>query len=66
MKKLREEAGLSQVELADQSGITRGTIIRIEKGSQFPTIDTILKLAPPLGCSSDRLIKELWENGKTD
>tara|TARA_Y100000310_G_C20599888_1_gene772458 strand:- start:814 stop:999 length:186 start_codon:yes stop_codon:yes gene_type:complete len=61
MKKLREEAGLSQVELADQSGISRQSIIHIESGQQKPKIDTIMRLSVPLNCSIDRLIKGLWE-----
>ena len=60
---LRKEAGLSQAELAEQSGLSRSTISRLESGKQLPSVDTIIKLTGPLNCTADRLFMEVWENG---
>lgn len=54
--KAREEARLTQKELATLSGLTQSNISNIENGSNKPTIATIKKIADALG---KRLIVEL-------
>lgn len=54
--KAREEARLTQRELATLSGLTQSNISNIENGSNKPTIATIKKIADALG---KRLIVEL-------
>ena len=49
LKELREGQFLSQMDLAQKSGIGRDTINRLEKGRQKPTFRTIRKLANALG-----------------
>lgn len=44
----REAAGLSQQKLADQSGVPKTTIARIEKGNNT-SIETLTKIANALG-----------------
>lgn len=48
---IRLERGLTQQELADQSGLTSRTIQRIEKGEVIPYGDSVRKLAQALGLS---------------
>ena len=45
----RELLGLTQIELADKTGIDQGDISRIERGSVFPNERTLLRLADALG-----------------
>lgn len=54
--KAREEAHLTQKDLARLSGLTQSNISNIESGSNKPTIATIKKIADALG---KRLIVEL-------
>lgn len=42
---LRTKAGLTQEELAERVGITRQTVISIEKGNYTPSVLLALKLA---------------------
>lgn len=46
---LREKRGLSQSELARQTGINQAEISRIERGSGNPTEKTLIRLADALG-----------------
>lgn len=46
---LREKHGLSQSELARQTGINQSEISRIERGSGNPTEKTLIRLADALG-----------------
>ena len=45
----RELLGLTQIELAEKTGIDDGDIDRIERGSIFPNVKTLLHLAEALG-----------------
>ena len=59
LKKIREERGLTQGELAKLSGISRVTINRIENGMQREImVGNLNKLADALGCSVSELISE--------
>lgn len=44
VRELREERGLSQSELARRTGVTRQTIISLEKGSYVPSLLFTLNL----------------------
>ncbi len=46
---LREKHGVSQSELARQTGINQSEISRIERGSGNPTEKTLIRLADALG-----------------
>ena len=48
----REEAGLSQRELATKSGVMQAEISKIELGKGNPTITTLQKIAKALGKSA--------------
>lgn len=59
LAELRTAAGITQQELARQSGVKQGIISLIESGStQFPRLDTAAKLARALGCTIDDLLGE--------
>lgn len=47
--RLRSEAGLTQVELAERMGTTQSAIARMEGGGTRPTLDTLEKLATAVG-----------------
>ena len=47
----REEAGLSQRQLAEKIGTTQSAIARLEAGGVMPTIDSLQRIARALGRS---------------
>lgn len=51
----RKARKLTQAELADAVGVTRQTIIAIEKGNYTPSVLLALKLAGALGKSVEEL-----------
>lgn len=48
LKDVRKKAGLTQEELANESGISAGTIQRYELGTRNPKKDTVAKIADAL------------------
>ena len=56
IRELREAMKMTQEELADKSGVSRGTISALENGSMRNTTSkTLLKLAQALNTSVDRI-----------
>jgi DNA-binding XRE family transcriptional regulator len=51
----RIEAGLSQTELAERTGLTQSHISRLENGEHSPSHTTIAKIAAALGISASKL-----------
>jgi len=58
IRRLREERGLSQSELAKRSRLTQATISRIESGSRRGDIETLAVLAAGLGLALWILVKK--------
>jgi transcriptional regulator with XRE-family HTH domain len=58
IRKRRELLGLLQPQLAGISGINRRTIQLVEAGKANPTIETLLKIADPLGLTIHLILKE--------
>jgi transcriptional regulator with XRE-family HTH domain len=58
LRELRESAGLTQGQLAEQVGTTVRTISRLETGTQEPTWPTVLKLSDVLGVSCEAFKEE--------
>ena len=56
LKKLREEKGLSQSELAKAIDCSQVAISRWERGLQIPNIDTAIIFAKYFGVSTDYLL----------
>lgn len=50
LKELRAERGYSQQELADRLGVSRQTIISIEKGRFDPSLPLAFQLATAFSC----------------
>lgn len=58
IKVLREKKGWTQEELAQKSGISYHTLIKIERGSiQNPRIETVVNLATALGLTLDKIVE---------
>ena len=56
LREVREEVGLTQGELAERAGVSRGTISLIEGGRiSCVKTDTLVKLADALGKRVDAL-----------
>jgi len=54
---LRERTGLSQSQLAKESGIARVYIVEIERGRRNPTLRNLVRLAEALQVPADQLLK---------
>ena len=56
IQSLRKSKGFSQEELADKSGVSRGTISALENGSiRTTTTKTLVRLSRALGVSVDQI-----------
>jgi putative transcriptional regulator len=55
VKKARIEAGLTQLQLAENTGVTRQTISLIEKGKYNPTLKLCLAICYAVNKSLDQL-----------
>ena len=53
----RLTAGLTQQELADRIGVTRQTVLSIEKGKYTPSVALALCLSDVLGVPVERLFR---------
>lgn len=56
LKKLREDEGIYQKDLADKLHITRATIASYETGKSLPSLDVVLKYANFFDCSTDYIL----------
>lgn len=53
IRPLREDSGLTQVELARRVGVTRQTLIAIEQGRYSPTLELAFQIARVFGVGLD-------------
>jgi transcriptional regulator with XRE-family HTH domain len=58
LKRLREKAGLTQEELAEELGITRQSVSKWELGINEPDLPTVRALCRILNCTYDELLDE--------
>ena len=56
LNKLMREAGYTQKELAEDTGLAESTISRYMKGTQVPKATAIVNIASVLLCDIDELI----------
>lgn len=56
IKRFREKAQLTQVELAKKIGVTQKAVAKWEVGKSFPKAANLLKLSSTLNCSVDELL----------
>ena len=57
VQELRTRAGITQEELAEAVGVSRQTIIAIEKGNYTPSVFLALKLARYFKTSVDKIFE---------
>ncbi len=58
IKRCREQAKMTQAELAIMLGVTEMTISNYERGEREPSIDNLKKMADIFGVTVDELISE--------
>lgn len=63
MRKLRDDAGLSQEALATEAGVSRSMVSQVECGSKRPSITTMERLAKALGVTLDRVVRAVHGPG---
>lgn len=56
LRRLREAAGLTQVELSEKVGVKQGSYSAWERGEAMPSAMNLLKLSYVLDCSVDELL----------
>ena len=55
---LRTQLGLSQMEIAEQLGVSRQSVSKWETGQSVPDLDKLIKLSDLFGVSVDELVRE--------
>jgi transcriptional regulator with XRE-family HTH domain len=66
IRRIRRGLEMSLEALADNAGIHRTQMTRIEWGEQLPRLDTVIKLAGGLGVSPWVLLEGItWEVGRS-
>lgn len=56
LKKIRKLHKISQIELAQEIGVTQGAVSQWESGSAKPTLENLVAIARLFGCKVDDLI----------
>lgn len=56
LKARLKDAGMSQQDLADATGMSKSAISKYVTGKQIPTLRAIVNICYELGCDTDELI----------
>lgn len=56
--RLRDEAHLSQNQMATKSGVSQSQISRLEAGTHSPSLDSLIRLAETLEVPLSRILEE--------
>lgn len=64
VRERREDAGLSQADLAEAVGVTRQTINSIERGRYDPSLELAFKLAAFFECPIEDLFEPAFDVSK--
>jgi transcriptional regulator with XRE-family HTH domain len=59
LRNLREQRGLSQSQLALESGLDQTFVSLLERGQRQPTLTTLFALCDALGIEPDKLVRRL-------
>lgn len=62
LKEIRESRGWTQAELGDLLGVSRQTVIAIERGKYDPSLPLAFQIADVFGLRVDEVF--LWADGK--
>jgi transcriptional regulator with XRE-family HTH domain len=62
LRRIREEAGLSQQQLADRVGIHRNSVANYEGGMDVPVM-TFIRLCVAMGASCSETLERTFVNG---
>ena len=65
LSRLRKERGLTQVQLADQTGLTQGLVTSYERGRLRMHAEMVARFALALGVSADELLGIPAKNGRS-
>ena len=57
IKEYRTQFGLTQKDLAEMAGVSRQSIISIERGRYVPSLPLALKFAQIFNCATDELFQ---------
>ena len=57
LRRIRENKGMTQEELAERSGFSQHYISTLENGKRNPTVVTLYELSSALGVSHSELLK---------
>ena len=57
LRRLRQDRGLTQEELAGQAGLNRNYVGMVERAENSPTVDTLEALAKALKIEPEQLLK---------
>lgn len=57
LRAIRTRQGMTQIELATETGIAQAWLSRLERGQRVPDLDQIAVIADALGVSPTRLIR---------
>jgi putative transcriptional regulator len=57
VKEYRLEAGITQADLAKAVGVSRQSIISIERGHYIPSLTLALRFSEYFGCPTDQLFR---------
>ena len=63
IRKRREERGLTREDLAFQSGVTVGSLARIELGQSAPAWGTVVQIARALEVPLEEIAREVEQSG---
>lgn len=56
LRELRRKRGMTQVTLAEESGLLQGHVSSIERGMMLPNLATMFRLAMALNCKVSALV----------
>jgi len=56
IRRMREKAGLRQVDLAEQAGVTQAMLCQIERGTKNPSLQLGAEIARILDCRLECLL----------
>ncbi len=58
LREVREQAGLTQLELAERAGLTKDAVARLERGARSPAWETVVALCQALKVMPNTFLHE--------